>query len=179
MNTTHTKVERKYHRSDKWYKRFRDASVFVLFFTLVGSMVYGYVIAQRLQDIAQRIEDSQKGTACIILILPQNRNSENVTDCIEKNKTNKDNEFEFKDNKGEPVNTSTNRTVTIQEAPNKVLPITINEEPLELPLEPSEDPEPTEPVVDLPRVIEHSTDELGIPICRVVGDLIWVVGDCE
>lgn len=178
MNNSSTKVERKYHRSDKWFRRFRDASVVVLFFTLLGSMVYGYVIAQRLQDIAQRIEDSQKGTACIILILPQNRNTKNVTDCIEKNKT-EHNEFRFNDEQGNPV--------TSEEAlkPKKAS-ITIKETPAKAPLivvkPPDSTEEPDPPIVNIPdpvRTIERTVDALGRSVCRVQGSYLWQVGTCE
>lgn len=72
----------------------------------VFSFVLGFLLLSRFAEIIERIEDNQKGNVCILLLTREQRTQENVTECIDKNKTIKKPTDKFKFNPPDDPNDS-------------------------------------------------------------------------
>lgn len=150
----------------------------------VFTFVLGVVIILRFQSVLDRLEDNQKGIACILLIQPLDRTKDNVTSCVVNNKNGGDNNsFKFNDSEdGDQSNNSKprNNDLTKPEKRNPIDKINIptTSEPPKQPIK-TRIIKPVKEVVKTVRKLENSVNSLGQPVCRVVGDTLWVLGDCK
>lgn len=172
MDEHNQKVLNKVKSSDRRFKFFLYAAVVVLFATVVASMVFSNILINQLKDIANRIEETQKGSTCILLIKPEDRTRQNVTDCVDNNRTkDEDKDFQFKSDSDPPV--STNSSVKVKVPPTKQ-PIVVVK-PSE-PVDSSPLPSVTKPKPVVETKLEVRLSPVtGLKEYRVVGDRFWLV----
>lgn len=82
----------------------------------VFSFVLGFILLARLDKVINQIKENQQGTTCILLIMPQDRNTNNITDCIDSNRSKPGENFQFNPPSNNS-NPSSNNTV------NKVIEV--------------------------------------------------------
>lgn len=99
-------------KSDNRFKFFLYLALVVLFSTVMATVVLESLLLTRIEDIAVRTEDSQKSNLCVSLIKPENRNTKNVTACVDQNRTKPTkNKTQFNDTTGKPIVSSAMRTI--------------------------------------------------------------------
>lgn len=68
-----------------WLRNRWNILAFIAIVILVISLIVGLVALEKVEQTSQENEDSLKGITCILLIVPENRNPDNVTECIRIN----------------------------------------------------------------------------------------------
>lgn len=182
-----TKAISKITKDDRRGKFFLYLSIFVLAVTFAGALVFGQHMTKRLDAIANRLEDSQRGYVCIFLIKPESRTVDNVTDCIEQNQRGDKSNFQFNP-EGSP------QAQTIPIAPTalsvaspppvqniKVEAHTPAPKPPKtiLPTEPDPRPKPIKTLIKNPvmQVLHRVNETTGELECLFEGDTIWQISE--
>lgn len=181
------------NKSERRAQFFLYACVAVLFLTFIGTVAYGYSVTQRLDKIAKRLEDTQKGNICILLIQPDKRTSKNVTDCVQNNRSDPDDKsFNFNGPNGVSNQSTSNSSSDSPTALYKAIPapmqpipqsiIVTTPEPAEPPATPppaKPDPQPVDPVEIVLQVMRRINPLTGLQECRHTNDTLWQLGeDC-
>lgn len=136
------------------------------------SFVMGFLVLNRLEELSQEIREGQKGNTCILLIKPEDRNKQNLSDCIESNQSKGGVKFDFKEPKKNPsFKLSVEPPLNESKTPLSVIPRpTYNyQAPIPVKEEPKLDVEVNQPKVNEKKIIEtnvqiHLQDELELRI---------------
>lgn len=156
----------------------------IVLFGWTFSIILGLIVVGRIQELAGKLEDGQRGNTCILLIQPKDRTKENVTSCVNNNRrknSSKNSPFQFNDsnssNKNSKPISSTSSFIQPATSPH----IATIQKPSPKPSEPKPSTsQSTPPVVSQPeRTIETRINSLGQQECRLQGDIGWVLGDCK
>lgn len=146
----------RYHRSRLFFLRNQiTIQWYGLFFLYVFGIALWLLINSNLSNFAKRLEEGQKGQTCILLIKPENRTKKNVTDCVQKNRSNNG---DFKFNGDDSTDSGASPKATATESSNE--PST--------PLAPIQ-PIPTSPAPSEPTpVLTVPTPDILPPVKKVI-----------
>lgn len=175
MSNESVSAIKKINKAERKGKLFLYLCILVLALTFGGALVYAHHMTERLQDITERLEDTQKGNVCIFLIKPENRTEANVKDCIDKNKTTPTKEsFNFKKSDSPaPAPIQYQPVSPLPEIPKvELIAVTPKKTPVAEP-----EPEPEEPPEEKPHPIIRINELTKLLECQFPGDTVWRKGD--
>lgn len=155
----------------------------VVGFILITSLYTQIFLVQKALEQSRQNEDAIRGLSCISLIPQGERTLENVRICIDSNRSSDDDEsFDFNQspNENDQQPAAQNFTVDVIEVPAPPPSIVVKDVPKPSPPNhptPPSQPEPVVPSVlrEVEKRINPATDLLE---CRIVGTILWKVGDC-
>lgn len=175
-------LDMRWHRAKILVVKNRIMILWAAMFALwVFGFVLGFIILARIQGIVDRIEETQKGNTCILLIQPLDRTVENVTECVDNNRKQSGDTFQFTTPDSNSDETEANSPQPRVLPSNSSTPQTIRHtETKEVPVETPRPPaSPLPPVQPVRRIIERVSPVTGLVECMFEEDTTWLpIGSC-